>query len=434
MGVKIPYGSPKVTYLGRQKYVMNPEWVPFSLDIPEGTASILFAVFPNRENIFDCKVDTTGHLDYTITDTEGNSYTYGGGTSYTRTITYDFDTVSSATTSLGYKTVKITLTGDITYLLLNVSSNGYDNYLGIIINFINFNKMQPLNYFNNMNSDYDWYRNFEIFVIKHNNITSCAAQFIVYGTSIIAIESRIKYSVQDTFNVTDFSNQFAIGISNSYGAVVDMQAYSNDFQNTSKGINFSGQFSAAPYYGGPAIFLNLFEITQDTSKGVNFQNQFGITNQSVRNYVNYDSLTKIIQDERSGTNYSYQFGMNSTETLTYYVLFPKLLDLELTLNPSVTSSSAFTGFMTAHMESLKKVRFINPDPVNYPNFCTGLRTLYFESTKLDRAALIQLFNDLPNLTAVSATGNLYLAGTAGNADLLDEDKLIATNKGFTLHL
>ena len=51
------------------------------------------------------------------------------------------------------------------------------------------------------------------------------------------------------------------------------------------------------------------------------------------------------------------------------------------------------------------------------------------NTALNRAALVQLFNDLPTVTGGQT---INIAGCAGTADLTDDDKAIATNKGWTI--
>lgn len=52
-------------------------------------------------------------------------------------------------------------------------------------------------------------------------------------------------------------------------------------------------------------------------------------------------------------------------------------------------------------------------------------------TGMDRAALVQLFNDLPT---VSAGQIISIVGCPGSSDLTDDDKAIATEKGWTITL
>ena len=85
------------------------------------------------------------------------------------------------------------------------------------------------------------------------------------------------------------------------------------------------------------------------------------------------------------------------------------------------------GTSSYFMAGFKGLRVSNEAPFNYST-SPQINVSY---TGMDRAALVQLFNDLPS---VSDSQTLSCVGCTGTADLTNDDKAIATDKGWTLTL
>ena len=76
------------------------------------------------------------------------------------------------------------------------------------------------------------------------------------------------------------------------------------------------------------------------------------------------------------------------------------------------------------MDGFKGLRVSNQAP-----FSGSTPQINVSYTGMDRAALVQLFNDLPT---VSGGQVINITGCTGSADLTEDDKSIATNKGWDI--
>ena len=98
-----------------------------------------------------------------------------------------------------------------------------------------------------------------------------------------------------------------------------------------------------------------------------------------------------------------------------------LEDTYLNLSPC----SGITKFEAYNTSKFKGLRVSEEAPFNHQTS----PQINISNTGLNRAALITLFNDLPT---VSSGQIINITGCSGIADLTDEDKAIATNKGWTI--
>ncbi len=120
---------------------------------------------------------------------------------------------------------------------------------------------------------------------------------------------------------------------------------------------------------------------------------------------------------------------SSVQQLDRYVTNAKELK-DTTLNLSSANNLKVIGcFGTAtnFISGFKGLRVSASAPFNYSN-TPQINVSY---TGMDRTALVQLFNDLPS---VSGSQVINITGCTGTADLSEEDKAIATNKGWTIIL
>jgi len=85
-----------------------------------------------------------------------------------------------------------------------------------------------------------------------------------------------------------------------------------------------------------------------------------------------------------------------------------------------------TGWSEGFMSGFKGLRVSSSAP-----FSESAPQISVSYTGMDRSALVQLFNDLPTVTGGQI---INITGTTGSADLTDDDKAIATDKGWTIAL
>lgn len=123
---------------------------------------------------------------------------------------------------------------------------------------------------------------------------------------------------------------------------------------------------------------------------------------------NLEELPKGI-DYSDATNMSYFLFYN-------YALKDTVLD--------VSAATGLTRIGLNGTTGIKGLRVSNSAP-----FSSSTPQIDIRETGLDRTALVQLFNDLPT---VSDGQIINITGCTGTTDLSDEDKTIATAKGWTI--
>ena len=197
-----------------------------------------------------------------------------------------------------------------------------------------------------------------------------------YSTAT-SFEGIIQYS--DTSNVTDTRNMF-----NSCSSLTTIPQL-----DTSNVTDMGYMFDSCP---------SLTTIPQlDTSNVTNMYSMFN----------NCRSLTTIPQlDTSNVTDMGIMF--NYCRSLT-------------TIPQLDTSNVTDMGHMFNYCSNLKAIHMINMK-VNF-NISA--------STKFTREALLEIINNCYDLTTLNKTAKLTM-GSTNLAKLTDEDKLIATNKGWTL--
>lgn len=116
-----------------------------------------------------------------------------------------------------------------------------------------------------------------------------------------------------------------------------------------------------------------------------------------------------------------------TVQLSYYITNSAFLkDMILDLSSlNKLKGIGCLGSSSYFMSGFKGLRVSSSAPFNYAT-SPQIDVSY---TGMDRAALVQLFNDLPS---VSGGQVINITGSTGSEDLTAEDKAIATNKGWSI--
>ena len=139
----------------------------------------------------------------------------------------------------------------------------------------------------------------------------------------------------------------------------------------------------------------------------------GTANHSANGATNLKKLPKI------NNNKGEIFIMNNCTSLEPTNIDDRFNDIRTVFRLYGTNASNFIA--------LKSLRVSNEAPFDYAT----APQIQVDYTDLDRQALVQLFNDLPT---VSAGQIISIVGATGAGDLTQDDKDIALNKGWSLTL
>lgn len=204
------------------------------------------------------------------------------------------------------------------------------------------------------------------------------------ATSVKMANKRTKYFSLSKSSIIDMSNMF----SSCYDLIAITKL------DTSQVTSMASMFSAC---------YSIKRIPEmDTSKVVSMDNM--LSNCRSLEYVPYMDTSKVI----------------TMEKIFYYCHSVSQI-LRLNISSAKSISTPFSN-----CDSLSKLTFANEGSI------TRTTTINLGSLVLSRNAILDLFDSLPIVNNVTA--KLTLTGNPGVPDLTDEDKAIATRKGWTLTL
>ena len=221
------------------------------------------------------------------------------------------------------------------------------------------------------------------------------------NSTATSFEGIIQYS--DTSNVTDMSNMF-----DSCSKLTTIpQIDTSNVTNMSYMFGICSNLTSIPLLNTSKVksmynaFYNCYSLTTipqlDTSNVTNMNSMFS----------NCSSLTTIpLLDTSKVTNMSYMF--SSCYSLTS---IPQL----------DTSNVTNMNSMFSNCSRIEEIHMINMK-VNFD--------IHY-STKFTREALLEIINNCYDLTTLGKTATLTM-GSTNLAKLTEEDKAIATAKGWTL--
>jgi hypothetical protein len=209
------------------------------------------------------------------------------------------------------------------------------------------------------------------------------------------------------------------------------------YSSTSNITDFSGMFS------GNSVLQNISEF--DTSSGTNFQSMFSgcnalqqITNIDVTNSTNINTM---FSNCRSLTSVNMLFSQNPMTCSSTFSECAKLSILPLIPKITGSATNIISGCVSAQtipafdLSLCTGFSFITGNNVarNMRRFMPfGMKASFsLTNTNLGVTELVEVFN---NLGVANAGATLNIVGCLGTASLTNEQKLIATNKGWTLTL
>lgn len=228
------------------------------------------------------------------------------------------------------------------------------------------------------------------------------------ATSVKMANKRTKYFSLSKSSIIDMSNMFSscydlIAITKLDTSQVTSMAnmFSSCYTliaiprlNTSQVTSMASMFSAC---------YSIKRIPEmDTSKVVSMDNM--LSNCRSLEYVPYMDTSKV-----------------TTMGKIFYYCHSVSQILRLNISSAKSISTPFSN-----CDSLSKLTFANEGSI------TRTTTINLGSLVLSRNAILDLFDSLPIVNNVTA--KLTLTGNPGVPDLTDEDKAIATRKGWTLTL
>ena len=175
--------------------------------------------------------------------------------------------------------------------------------------------------------------------------------------------------------------------------------------------------------------VRLKDIICNTEAAGTFARNVGLEQIAI-NDVKIENLTttrQVFRDNRklkSILDIKYNNSVNCADLITNAMeLYPTKLDISKGKNITILGTY---GTSTYPMRGLRGLKVSNEAP-----FTGTSPQINVSYTGLDREALVELFNSLPTVTGSQI---LKCDNCTGTADLTDEDKAIATNKGWGLTL
>ena len=234
-----------------------------------------------------------------------------------------------------------------------------------------------------------WQKLCEAITAKNNTI-----KFLQYGTGwLLRGMPNIKYiPVLDCNNTDAYFNYMASNLTNLTSITVKNANVVDADDAFSESINIES-----------IKFVNV-----DTSSCSSLPEMFR----------NNRSLRQLPDLDFSSSTVAFSFLTNAT------ALENTILDVSFATGLQKISCY---GTSTYFMTGFKGLRVSNQAPFDH----TSAPQINVSYTGMDRTALVQLFNDLP---IVSNGQIIDITGTTGREDLTNDDKAIATDKGWTIAL
>ncbi len=234
-----------------------------------------------------------------------------------------------------------------------------------------------------------WQKLCEAITAKNNTI-----KFLQYGTGwLLRGMPNIKYiPVLDCNNTDAYFNYMASNLTNL----------------TSITVKNANVVSADDAFSESISIENIKFVNVDTSSCSSLPEMFR----------NNRSLRQLPDLDFSSSTVAFSFLTNAT------ALENTILDVSFATGLQKISCY---GTSTYFMTGFKGLRVSNQAPFDH----TSAPQINVSYTGMDRTALVQLFNDLP---IVSNGQIIDITGTTGREDLTNDDKTIATDKGWTIAL
>lgn len=247
-----------------------------------------------------------------------------------------------------------------------------------------------------------------------NNITDFTGARVVSGSGY---EDQGILWVH--FNI-DTSIHFQLGEENSYHSKrINAITAKNNTINISRfqqSCHSCPDLSYTPVFIGPQEEISCYSAFSYCSKlqKLNFKN---IKVRALGNtFFACPSLLKLPKIDFSGAVFANRFVVNATS------LKDTIIDMSSATGLRIVG---IYGDSTHRINGLKGLRVSNEAPFDYAT----PPQINVNYTGLDRNALVQLFNDLP---IVSAGQIISIVGATGASDLTADDEAIATAKGWTI--
>jgi hypothetical protein len=200
--------------------------------------------------------------------------------------------------------------------------------------------------------------------------------------------------------------------------------YTGVLKPTSILVAFSGMISLKRFNGVSKATIDISSIALTTSFTTSFANVYHLEE------IEYKNPSGIYRGSMSSTYTGCQllrkitgqeFFRPSGVCSATYDQCRSLQEIYIDL----LNATNVTGVIGGNYE-LRSLRLLNINPL-----AIGANSITVAQSKLDRDALVVLFNDLPSRSATT-TGTLTITGALGQPALSAADKLIITSKNYTL--
>lgn len=333
---------------------------------------------------YSVNIDGEHHADYN----SQAQFSMSDWSEYTDTEGYTIDYPTNATKAHIIDIYPQTDSNDITRFQFKRVSGSVQEEQGCLWCHFNLNTSINLQRFS-AEQNTVWQKLCEAITAKNNII-----KFLQYGTGwLLRGMPNIKYiPVLDCNNTDAYFNYMASNLTNL----------------TSITVKNANVVSADDAFSESISIENIKFVNVDTSACSSLSEMF----RQCR------SLNKLPDLNLSSATVAFSFLTNAT------ALENTILDVSFATGLQKISCY---GTSTYFMTGFKGLRVSNQAPFDH----TSAPQINVSYTGMDRTALVQLFNDLP---IVSNGQIIDITGTTGREDLTNDDKTIATDKGWTIAL
>lgn len=381
----------------------NSEWLPIVDPSTEDKFVGLLAVYPNGRNDLTMRYSAIG--GYTVDWGDGTITTHGSNTNSTHS--YDYSTINNSTlTSEGYKQVIVTVTPTIT-------SNSFTGLLGysyvnnVPINWLDLVVQSPFitRFYGYSQVIHPLLERFRVVGVN----PSADYQYLFFRAPKISVV-EIDYSLAtNLFVLFGYSGIKKIGNLNVTCEKIPNFYYATALKEVGSYTCLGTQFNSND--NSPIEIIGDVNCPNATISKQSFKTSRNLRKIGFMNFPNVTDASEMFRQNYSLNSFNGNF--DSVQNIRYmFEDCPSLRSVTFSDLSNVNSVSA----LFSKCYSLAELRV--------PNIAT---TFDLSNCNLDRAALVQVFNDLGTTTAT-----LTITGNIGVASLTSTDLLIATNKGWTI--
>lgn len=368
-----------------QPWVRNPDWIP----IPAAQANEVYILARVNEGLDDTfasiKVVTDNAGQYTVDWGLGSTTNYASNVMADVTYTYATAPVRDQDVALGYKQVMIKVTpvtgSTIKEIYFNQRPSGASAFVLYPQPFLDVDLNLPN------------------CTVLQTYATNCQCRYIE------------RWNIRATGNIIDMSNIFNSNAScQQYNFPAGFGSEATNMNSVFASNAMCQQLDLPAGFGSKTTTTGSMFLYSSAFKKITFPAGFGSVSTNMTNmFYSASSFTRFDFPDGFGTSATNMSGMFRYCNAGVY-------NFPAGFGSSVTTAADIGAISSSLTISIKNLAYA--------------QSFSIANSSLQRNALIDMFNALPTVTGKTFT----ITGNPGVSALTEDDKLIATNKGWTLVL